>query len=142
MKTRLVAIGNHLRHDDGVALVAARLIRRKKLLQADFHSFGSRPDRLIDFAGQQQKLIVLDAACFADQRLFQCITRGDIKSEQASIRHGLGVLTALKLAWQLGYDMGEVQVYGLAAEDFSFGAGLSELSRLAIISLCDHLQPQ
>ena len=127
--TRIIGLGNSMRGDDAVGLLAARRIREQVGNHVDVIEAESAGVELLDLMAGAGAVLIIDAACSGK-------APGTIHRLDASAgpivpelfprsTHAIGVGEALVLARTLGVLPNKVIVYGIEAGDTDIGHPLS-----------------
>lgn len=119
---RVIGLGNEWRSDDGVGIEVARRVGGRM--------FGGEPIRIIEALDGEDEVVLVDAVSTGASpgALFVFEASSDPLPTPifgASSTHALGLAEALELARTLGRLPRKVVVYGVEAESFEFGKGLS-----------------
>jgi hydrogenase maturation protease len=131
----IIGIGNALRRDDGVGIVAARLLRDEPGVTARIVEHSGEGVGLIDLWRGQGRVIVIDAA--------EGPPPGAIVQLAAHVEppapglfhyssHAFGLAEAVALSHALGDLPAELWLIGVAGVDWGFGPGLSPAVEAAL----------
>ena len=130
LKTKIIGIGNELRHDDGLGIIAAR--RLISLAPSDvivIEDFGEGTS-LINNWENANKVIIIDAvnAEYEPGKVIQLFAHNEpIPSKFFNYStHAFGVAEAIELARAMNKLPMELILFGIQGVDFSSGMGLSE----------------
>jgi hydrogenase maturation protease len=126
---RIIGLGNRLRGDDAVGILAASRIRERVGSHVDVIEAESAGVDLLELMAGAQAVFLIDAVCSGQ-------TPGTIQRFDASAgpitpelfprsTHAIGVGEALELARTLGVLPNKVIVYGIEAGDTGMGHPLS-----------------
>jgi hydrogenase maturation protease len=118
----VIGLGNEWRGDDGVGIEVARRVGGRM--------FGGEPIGIIEALDGEDDVVLVDAVSTGASpgTLFTFEASSDPLPTPifgASSTHALGLAEALELARTLGRLPRKVVVYGVEAESFGFGKGLS-----------------
>jgi len=135
---RILGLGNELRGDDALGILAARKIKQ------------ARPDLQVDTPGdtagilncldQGAQLILIDclqgAGALGSLHRIDLLKDGNQKLRSAMSSHGFDLPSLLELAGNLGATPASLVLFGLEGQDFTLGQGLSALLEENLEELC------
>jgi hydrogenase maturation protease len=131
----LVGLGNRLRGDDGAGPEVARLVRRRApAVRAIEHE--REPTDLLELWPGSPLAIVVDAVAGSRpgrvHRVDACRTPLPAGFGERGSTHLLGLAEVVELGRSLGRLPGRLVVFGIEAQEFSLGAGLSPRVEAAV----------
>ncbi len=141
----IIGVGNPMRRDDGVGpAVIAELHARS--VDADLVTLDGEPTRLLDAWSGRDRAIVVDAV--TSDSAVGTIHRIDVATDPipapppAASSHGAGLAEAVELARALDALPGRLVVFGIEADNVSFGEGLSPAVEAAVDDLLRHIDQE
>lgn len=141
--TLVVGVGNRMRRDDGVGLVAVEELRRLELPALSVALVEGECFSLLDLWQGAATVYVVDAVKGPSPGT---IHRIDAKNDAlpaclfGTSSHSFGVPQAVELARALDRLPSRLILYGVAGRDFSNGEGLSQEVSSAVPALVDALR--
>jgi hydrogenase maturation protease len=140
-EVRVIGVGNLVRGDDGAGILAARLLRERRLRGVEVIEVQGDGTSLIDWWKAESTVIVIDAV--SSQNPPGTIVRIDAfvkrlpEAWSLSSTHSVGLRGAIELARALGCLPERLIVYGIEGAQFTTGAGLSPQVEQAVLSLVE-----
>ena len=142
---RVIGLGNPMRHDDGAGIAVARGLKARLPTGLDVAEVdGSALAVIGAFAGAGEVLMVdaVAAPGVPPGTILDDLAEGLPMRAAAwggASSHGLGLLSALALARELGRLPARLKLVGIVGSDFSMGEGLSPDVARAVVDLVDRL---
>ncbi|MBM4125888.1 MAG: hydrogenase maturation protease [Nitrospira sp.] len=127
---RIIGLGNHMRGDDAVGLLAARRLRERVGSRAQVIEAETAGVELLDMMNAADTVLLIDAVC-SHRQVPGTIHRLDASAGPIApglfprSTHAIGVGEALELARTLGVLPNKVIVYGIEADKMDIGRPLS-----------------
>jgi hydrogenase maturation protease len=116
----LLALGNTLMGDDGVALLAARALRRRYREDVEINESPVAGFALLDLLAGYDRALIIDASTTggASPGTVREFTREDFTADASSSPHYAGLPDVLALGGKLGIPLpGEIRILGMEIED-------------------------
>lgn len=140
----VIGIGNSMRRDDGVG--PAVVDRLTGTPGVDLTVLDGEATRLVEAWRSRDHVVIVDAARRGDpagtlHRLDLAVDRIPVGAHPAS-SHAAGLADALELGRALDCLPAALVVYGVEAEDLSFGEGLSPAVRKALDNVVDRVRAE
>jgi len=115
----LLALGNPLMGDDGVALLAARALRRRYREEIDINESPVAGFALLDLLTGYNRALIIDASATGDAPpgTIREFTREDFTADISASPHYAGLPDVLALGGRLGVPLpGEIRILGMEIE--------------------------
>jgi hydrogenase maturation protease len=138
VRTLVVGLGNTIRGDDAVGVLAARELRQRLDARDDVEvkELESSADALLDVLGQYDEVIVVDAVTGTGEAAgtVRWIEVDRLGASPAISSHRIGLPTVAELGRRLGLTRpGQILACAIAIEPADeFGTGISAAARLGV----------
>lgn len=139
MKTLVLGLGNELMGDDGIGIIAARVLSRVLRGQADVMGGSLHGVALLDIFVGYDKAIVIDAVCtgqYPPGTILE-INPADLRPAEVPSPHFTGLPEMFRLAEEMGLPFpSEVRILAVeAADPFTVGGKMTPAVRRALKKL-------
>lgn len=129
MKTLILGIGNEIKRDDAVGLIAARTISEKiNDVDVDEASSGGLP--ILDKIEGYDKVFIIDSVMTEDGKPGDCyyLTLEDLEGGSNRIdSHSIDLKTMKKMGEEIGKKMPEIHIFAIEVKElYQFGTELTE----------------